>query len=99
MLKELINKIIWHPDYSAEDYEIIYLHRVSQREIHKSKESDSTPIHKKIPISEVFIEYSFIVCNVNNKKTHIPLHRILEIRNKRTGEILYKNLPVKVHLK
>ncbi|HIP16788.1 MAG TPA: DUF504 domain-containing protein [Methanothermococcus okinawensis] len=90
MLKELINKIIWHPDYSAEDYEIIYLHRVGPRGDHKNKESNPTHAYKKVPISEVFIEYSFIVCNVNNQRTHIPLHRILEIRNKRTGEILYK---------
>ena len=90
MLKELINKIIWHPNYSVEDYEIIYLHRAGQRGAHKSKESNFTHILKKIPISGVFIEHSFIVCDVNNQRTHIPLHRILEIRNRRTGEILYK---------
>jgi uncharacterized protein (UPF0248 family) len=90
MLKELINKIIWHPDYDSKDYEIVYLHRVSdsEREDYKGQ----SILNKIITMDKISIEDSFIVYNVNNQIRHIPFHRILEIRNKKTGEILYKKV-------
>ena len=27
MLKEILNKIFWHPDYKKEDFEVVILHR------------------------------------------------------------------------
>ena len=90
MLKELINRIIWHPRYSVEDYEIIYLHRVNQKRVSKNKKNSI--IYKKIPMSGVSIKHSFVLYDVDNQRAHIPLHRILEIKNRRTGEILYKKI-------
>ena len=79
MLKELINKIIWHPDYSPEDYEIVYLHR-----------EDKDINTKRISMDRIGIKGSFIILERGCEITSIPLHRILEVRNKKTGEILYR---------
>ncbi|HIQ39241.1 MAG TPA: DUF504 domain-containing protein [Methanothermococcus okinawensis] len=83
MLKELINKILWHPDYSPEDYEIVYLHR-------EESERGYDNIKKRISMDRISIKGSFIILERNYEITSIPLHRILEIRNKKTGEVLYR---------
>jgi uncharacterized protein (UPF0248 family) len=74
MLKEILNKIFWHPDYNKEDFEVVILHR--------GVEGDK----KAIPLEDVEIKGNYLIYF----DTYIPLHRILEIRNKKTGEILYK---------
>ncbi|ABO35685.1 Protein of unknown function DUF504 [Methanococcus maripaludis C5] len=74
MLKELINKLLWHPDYNSEDYLIKYLHRGAEND------------EKSVPLKNIVIEDSFLVFD----ETHIPFHRILEIVNLKNGEILYK---------
>jgi len=74
MLRELISKILWHPKFNPEDFEIVYLHRGAEDN------------KKVISMDEVHIEGSFIVYNT----THIPFHRILEIRNKKTKKILFR---------
>ena len=83
MLKELINKIIWHPDYSPEDYEIVYLHR-------EGGNRGCDNIKKRISMDRINIKGSFIIIERDYEITSIPLHRILEIRNKKTGEVLYR---------
>jgi uncharacterized protein (UPF0248 family) len=74
MLKETLNKIFWHPNYKREDFEVVILHR-------GAKENK-----KIIPLDDVEIKGNYLIYF----DTYIPLHRILEIRNKKTGEILYK---------
>ncbi|AXI25778.1 hypothetical protein CFE53_06455 [Methanofervidicoccus sp. A16] len=83
MLKKLINKIIWHPNYSPEDYEIVYLHR-------EERDGKYCNIKKIVPIDKISIKGSFIVFERGCETTSIPLHRILEIRNRKTGEVLYR---------
>ncbi|WP_292459907.1 RNA repair domain-containing protein [Methanothermococcus sp.] len=85
MLKELINKIIWHPNYNPKDYEIVYLHRIGNNE----KRNKDQSILKAITVDKILIEDSFIIYEVNNRTIHIPFHRILEVRNKKTGKVLY----------
>ena len=74
MLKETLNKIFWHPNYKREDFEVVILHR-------GAKENK-----KIIPLDDVEIKGNYLIYF----DTYIPFHRILEIRNKKTGEILYK---------
>ncbi|AIJ05162.1 hypothetical protein JH146_0312 [Methanocaldococcus bathoardescens] len=76
MLKEILNKIFWHPDYKKEDFEVIILHRGAEEN------------KKIISLDDVELKGNYLVYF----DTYIPLHRILEIRNKKTGEILYKKL-------
>ena len=74
MLKEILNKIFWHPNYNKEDFDVVILHR--------GVEGDK----KAVPLEDVEIKGNYLIYF----DTYIPLHRILEIRNKKTGEILYK---------
>ena len=76
MLKDILNKIFWHPDYKKEDFEVIILHRGAEEN------------KKIIPLDDVELKGNYLIYF----DTYIPLHRILEIRNKKTGEILYKKL-------
>ncbi|WP_423792614.1 RNA repair domain-containing protein [Methanocaldococcus indicus] len=74
-LKELINKIIWHPNYNLDDYELIIIDR--------SKEDNK----KAISLNSIKLKGNYIIIG----DTYIPLYRILLIRNKKTGEIIYKS--------
>ncbi len=74
MLKDILNKIFWHPDYKKEGFEVVILHRGAEEN------------KKIISLDDVEIKGNYLVYF----DTYIPLHRILEIRNKKTGEILYK---------
>ncbi|ADG13932.1 Protein of unknown function DUF504 [Methanocaldococcus infernus ME] len=75
-LKEIINKIFWHPDFKKEDYVIVILDRGAKNN------------RREIPLSEIEVRGNFIVYF----DTYIPLHRVLEVKNKRTGEIIYQKL-------
>ncbi len=72
-LKDIINKIFWHPDYNKEDYEIIILHRGGKDN------------KKSINLEDIKLEGNFIIYY----DSYIPLHRVLAIRNKKTGELIY----------
>ncbi|WP_456472332.1 DUF504 domain-containing protein [Methanocaldococcus sp.] len=74
MLKEIINKILWHPKYKKEDYEIVILHRGSKDN------------KKVIPMEDIEVKGNFLVYY----NTLIPLHRILEIRDKNNKKVIYK---------
>jgi len=76
-LENLINKIIWHPELNPGDYEIVYLHRGAENN------------KKTIPMDKISIEDSFIIY----EESHIPLHRILEIKNLKTGKTIYDKPP------
>lgn len=73
MLKELLNKLLWHPESNPEDYIVVYLHRGAVGD------------KKSVLLKDIKIEDSFLVFD----ETHIPFHRILEIKNLKTGEVEY----------
>ncbi|MCQ6254277.1 RNA repair domain-containing protein [Methanocaldococcus sp.] len=80
MLKEILNKLFWHPNYkdNIDNFEIVIIHRGGKDN------------KKVIPLSEVKIKGNYLYLIYED--TYIPLHRILEIRNKMTGEVLYKKI-------
>jgi uncharacterized protein (UPF0248 family) len=61
MLKELINKILWHPDYDPKDYEIIYLHRVSDKEKIETEGMENNILRKIIEMNKISVEDSFVI--------------------------------------
>ena len=73
-IKLKFNNIFWYPDYNKFDFVAVILHR--------GAEGDK----KAIPLEDVELKGNYLIYF----DTYIPLHRILEIRNKKTGEILYK---------
>jgi len=69
----------WDPKEDIKDYIIVYIHRGAlndQRQI---------PAHL---IEKVHVG-SFL-CTIGDEETIIPFHRILEIKNIRTQEVVYK---------
>ena len=79
LIRDLLNKLIWDSKEDIKDYVIVYIHRGAlndQRQI---------PAHL---IEKVYVG-SFL-CTIDDEETIIPFHRILEIRNIRTQEVVYK---------
>jgi len=80
-IKEIFNKILWDPREKERknDYEIVFIHRGAYQD------------RKTIPVTMIKEVKSsmFIYVNEIGEETYIPFHRILEIRNRKTGEILW----------
>ena len=80
-IKEVFNKILWDPREreKIEEYEVTFIHRGALQD------------RKTIPVTMIKEVKSsmFIYINENGEETYIPFHRILEIRNRSTGEILW----------
>jgi uncharacterized protein (UPF0248 family) len=71
---ELLNRILRHPDYTPDDFLIVYAHRGAPQGL------DSLRVSELAHVGRRFFTLSH--------GTEIPLHRIVQIRNRRTGEIL-----------
>lgn len=70
LLKDLLNKIKWDKRENPSDYLLFYLDRVENK-------------LKKLKFSEILrLEGSFMIIKKAKEETHIPLHRIREIRKK-----------------
>ncbi len=83
-LKNILNRFFWDKAESPNDYELSFVHRGAP---------DNT---KTIPASSVVkVGGSWFAYraddNDDNGETMIPFHRILKIRNIRTGQVLWKS--------
>lgn len=67
----------WHPKKSLKGLEVIYIHRGAPEDRMTVSAEDILNLEK-----------SFFVIEVDDKKTRIPYHRIVEI--KRSGEVLWR---------
>ena len=79
LIRDILNKLIWDPKEDIKDYVIVYIHRGALKD------------QRQIPadlIEKVYVG-SFL-CTIDDEETIIPFHRILEIKNIRTQEIVYK---------
>lgn len=66
-IKELLNKIKWDKNLNQDEYSIGYLDRISKKIVW-------------VHFSQIkSIEGTFMVLD---KETHVPLHRIREVKNK-----------------
>lgn len=72
---DLLNKIRWDPKENPQDYTIIYFDRMLEKRI-------------EIPFTSISRAGTFMIIKQDNKDTHIPLHRIREIRKK--GKIIWE---------
>jgi uncharacterized protein (UPF0248 family) len=69
----------WDPKEDINDYVIVYIHRGAL--------NDQRQIPARL-IERVYVG-SFL-CTIDDEETIIPFHRILEIRNIRSQEIVYE---------
>ena len=83
-LRDILNELKWNKKFDEKEFSIKYIHRGSPRD------------YKIINVSEIKdvlgafftrIEHEF-----EDELVNIPFHRILEIRNDKTNEILYEKV-------
>ncbi len=77
MAKRILNELVWHPEKSLKDIEVVYIHRGAPDDRMKIRAMDILDLGK-----------SFFVIKIGDRDTHIPYHRIVEIR--RVGETLWR---------
>lgn len=77
-IRTLLNKIKWDSQLKENNYLVTYIHRgiPGNRKIIESKQIRN--------VSQSFFSYED-----NGNITYIPFHRIIEIKNKETNEIIY----------
>ncbi len=78
--RSILNKLLWDSRVNRGDYEIVYESRGAPGEV----ERVSARFLLKV-FSRGF-EYE-----AGGGRKYIPFHRIIEIRNIRTGEVLYRS--------
>lgn len=71
---ELLNRILHHPDHNPDDFLVIYEHRGAPQGLKKLRVSALVHVSRRTMVLHHDIK--------------IPLHRIVQIRNRHTGEIL-----------
>jgi uncharacterized protein (UPF0248 family) len=79
-IREYLNMIRWDSKITEEEFEVSFFHRNEENE----KRTISFP--QITTISSSWFHYM----NQHNIETLIPFHRVLEIRNTRTNEIVWK---------
>lgn len=78
-IRDLLNRLRWHPEEDIKDYEITFIHRGAFQD------------KKTIPAKEIVdILSSYFTYKEHKEIVVIPFHRILEIRNRKTGEISWR---------
>ncbi len=77
MAKRILNELVWHPEKSLKDVAVVYVHRGAPDDRMKIRAVDIVDLGK-----------SFFVIKIGSRDTHIPYHRISEIR--RAGETLWR---------
>jgi len=78
LIRDLLNKLKWDPKEDINEYVIVYIHRGALNDRRQ------IPAHL---IQQIYVG-SFLY-TINDEETIIPFHRILEIRNIVSGEIVY----------
>jgi len=79
-LRALLNKIIWDSRFNPEEYEVIYVSRGALGDV------------EKISADKIIKVWSRgFDAAVSGKTRYIPFHRIVEIKNTKTGEVLFRS--------
>ena len=78
LLRDLLNKIIWDFREDRQNYEVLFTHRGGEGDV------------KRISMSDVVrVKRSWFVYLDSGSEQPIPLHRVLEVRYRRTGDVLW----------
>jgi uncharacterized protein (UPF0248 family) len=80
IVRDLLNKLLWDPKEKRADYELSFIHRGATGDV------------KTIPcnaIMEVKVSW-FTYLGEEEDEIIIPFHRILEVRNVKTGQTWWR---------
>lgn len=76
-IRDLLNAIRWDKRHDPNSYSVIFIHRTDEGNIKEIPYSSITEI------SGGFFTYSYM-----GDETIIPFHRVIQIRNNKTGDLL-----------
>lgn len=79
-IRDILNRIYWHNDENKGDYEIFFVHRGAPNNLKSFFANNIVKIEKES------VKYK----NENGNIVAIPFHRIVLIRNIKTGKILWE---------
>lgn len=79
-IRAILNRLIWHPREDPSKYEIIFIHRGAPGNL------KSIPVWCVIKINPQSFEY-----NLGGECARIPFHRIVEIRNVESGDVIWRS--------
>ena len=81
-IRNILNDLKWNDKYNEHYFSLKYIHRGAPRN------------YKKIKVSEILEVLSAFFTikgkEFDNEIVNIPFHRIIEIRNDKTNQILYE---------
>lgn len=78
-LRNLINRLVWDRSIGAESYTIYYRSRGAPHGVEAVRGSD---------VEKVYLRG--FEARVGGRLRYIPFHRVLEVRNEATGEVVYR---------
>jgi len=88
-LREFLNRIFWDPRENRADYEVVFIHRGA----YMDRKSLPCSLIKEVKSSWFTYE------SEEEGEVVIPFHRIIEIRNVKTGQIVWRRgIPEKSRL-
>ncbi|MCW4019726.1 MAG: RNA repair domain-containing protein [Candidatus Bathyarchaeota archaeon] len=79
-IRDTLNALFWDSRQRKDDCEIVYLHR-------------GAPMNRRVVACKLVTKIQpswFTYDDVRGQETVIPFHRILEIRNVKTGESIWR---------
>ena len=79
-LRDLLSRLLWDPKMDKGDYEIAYLSRGVEGGVER------VSCRKLVKVTKDFFVYI-----KGGEEKYIPLHRVIEVVDKRRGKIVYSN--------
>jgi len=80
-LRETLGKIFWDQSTHAEDFTVTFIHRGAPED------------RKSIPFSSIIkVGRSWFTYRSNGQETLIPFHRIIEVKNIKTGIVVWRKV-------
>lgn len=80
-LKNILNRLRWDSSENAERYVVTYRHRGAPGDMKRVKASEIRKLGKSY----------FTLPSESDEEVTIPFHRILEIRNRTTGTVIWRS--------
>jgi uncharacterized protein (UPF0248 family) len=85
-IRDVLNRICWHPNENRECYEVIFIHRGAPDDLKSISAKVIVRVGRR----------SFEYKEDGEKIVYIPFHRIVEIKNIKTGEVVWRSRKYRV---
>ena len=80
LIRDILNRILWHPEECADDYVILFIHRGAPNDVKMVSASSILHVNPQ----------SFDFC-IGDDYGHIPFHRIVEIRDVKRDKVVWRS--------